>query len=299
MFRYVKEFGIFHSSELDIQKINCSIKLNNLIEKTSTHITIITVVYNGLPYLSEAIESVINQDIDGLEYIVIDGNSTDSSVEVIKSYEESIDKWISEPDSGIYHAMNKGISMASGDIVGVLNADDVLEPEILQEICDIFEKTNAGYLYGNVDRITKRGDKYGTIKSLPAERIAAGKYRQVPFPHPSLYVKKEVYHEIGTYDTSFKLNADYDFILRLLNTDFKSVYLDKSIARYRDGGKSSGIETFLERKRVWKKHGISFIKREYFALSSALKLLLYRLFPAFVNKFFKKFRSQSVQVMDN
>jgi glycosyltransferase involved in cell wall biosynthesis len=251
-----------------------------------------------MPYLSEAIESVIHQDIEGLEYIVIDGNSTDGSVGVIKSYEESIDKWISEPDNGIYDAMNKGISMANGDIIGILNADDTLEPGILPEIAEIFERTNADYLYGNVDRITREGTKYGTIKSLPEDRIPVSKYRQVPFPHPSLYVKKRVLDEIGLYDTNFKLNADYDFILRLLNTDFKSVYFDKSIARYRDGGKSSGIETFLERKRVWKKHGVSLITREYFALSSALKLLLYRLFPAFLNKFFKKFRSQSVQVMD-
>ena len=265
---------------------------------TPFSITIITVVYNGLPYLSEAIESVIYQDIEGLEYIVIDGNSTDGSVGVIKSYEESIDKWKSEPDNGIYDAMNKGISMANGDIIGILNADDMLEPGILPEIVEIFERTNADYLYGNVDRITRRGTKYGAIKSLPEDRIPAGKYRQVPFPHPSLYVKKSVFDEIGMYDTNFKLNADYDFILRLLNTDFKSVYFDKSIARYRDGGKSSGIKTFFERKRVWKKHRVSFIKREYFALSSALKLLLYRLFPAFLNKFFKKFRSQSVQVMD-
>jgi len=261
-------------------------------------VSIITVVYNGLPFLSEAIESVINQEYEGLEYIVIDGQSTDGSLDVIKSYGQSIHKWVSEPDEGIYDAMNKGISMASGEIIGILNADDVLEPGILPEIAESFEKTNADYLYGNVDRITKRGVKYGSIKSLPKDRIPAGKYRQVPFPHPSLYVKKRVFDKIGKYDTSFKLNADYDFILRILSSDFKSVYLDKSIARYRDGGKSSGIETFFERKRVWKKHGVSFIRREYFALSSALKLLLYKLFPASLNKFFKKFRSQSVQVMD-
>lgn len=262
-------------------------------------ITIITVVHNGLPYLSEAIESVIHQDVEELEYIIIDGNSEDGSVDVIKSYRKDIDKWVSEPDNGIYDAMNKGILMAKGDIIGILNADDVMEPGILREITDVFKNTNADYLYGNVTRITKEGKKYGTIQSLKDERIQSGKLRQVPFPHPSLYVKKAIFDEIGLYDTSFKLNADYDFILRLLNSGYRGICLNKSIARYRDGGKSSGIETFIERKQVWKKHGIPFIKREYFALSSALKLVLYRLFPVFVSKFFKKFRSRSVQIMDH
>jgi glycosyltransferase involved in cell wall biosynthesis len=230
---------------------------------------------------------------------VIDGNSDDGSIDVIKSYDRHIDKWVSEPDSGIYDAMNKGISMANGNIIGILNADDLLAPGILTVIADIFEKTNADYLYGNVDRITQKGEKYGIIKSLPDDRIQTRKFRQVPFPHPSLYVKKSVFEEIGVYDTSFKLNADYDFILRLLSFDYKSTYLNESVASYRDGGKSSGIRTFTERKRVWKKHRVSFIKREYFAISSVLKLLLYRLFPLSVIKIFKKYRSQSVQVIDN
>jgi glycosyltransferase involved in cell wall biosynthesis len=242
---------------------------------------------------------VISQKEESLlEYIVIDGQSSDGSLGVIKSYENDIDQWVSEPDNGIYDAMNKGISMANGDIIGILNADDLLVPGIIQEIIQTFEITNADYIYGNVDRITKNGIKYGTIKSLEESEIATSKFRQVPFPHPSLYVKKAVFDEIGVYDTSFKLNADYDFILRLLNTGYRGIFLNKSIARYRDGGKSSGIETFIERKQVWKKHGVPFIKREYFALSSALKLVLYRLFPVFVNKFFKKFRRRSVHVID-
>lgn len=256
-------------------------------------------MYNGLPHLSEAIESVINQDFPGLEYIVIDGNSTDGSVDLIRSYQNHIDKWVSEPDHGIYDAMNKGISMANGDIIGILNSDDILAPDILKQIAQKFEKTDADFLYGNVDRITKTGKKYGMIKALNKDQILAKKHRQVPFPHPSLYVRKEVFDKIGLYNTSFKLNADYDFILRLLNTDFKGVNLRKSAASYRDGGKSSGIRTFVERKRVWKKHKVSFVKREIFALSSVIKLLLYRLFPVSVYKFFKKYRSHSVQVIDN
>lgn len=256
-------------------------------------------VYNGLPHLSEAIESVINQDFTGLQYIIIDGNSTDGSADVIRSYQNQIDKWISEPDSGIYDAMNKGISMADGDIIGILNSDDILAPGILKEIAEMFEKTDADFLYGDVDRITENGVKYGVIKALGKDQITAKKFRQVPFPHPSLYLKKRVFEEIGKYDTSFKLNADYDFILRILSADYKGINIDKSVASYRDGGKSSGVRTFTERKRVWKKHEVSFLKREYFALSSVIKLLLYRLFPESVNKFFKKYRSQSVQVMDS
>lgn len=248
--------------------------------KSRLNISVVTVVYNGLPYLSEAIESVINQDTDTLEYIVVDGGSNDNSLDVIKSFQPHIKQWVSEPDNGIYHAMNKGISMANGDLIGILNSDDVLNEGVIQYILDAFQKDKSlDYVYGYVQRMTKNGIIYDEAKSLPQNKMEDLKFRQIPIPHGALFVKKELFEELGYYRTDYKINSDYDFILKLIKHNKKGLQLNLPISRYRDGGKSSGFLTFWERRILLKRHGVSRLEREWIVGKAILKLLIAKMLP--------------------
>lgn len=268
------------------KNINLSV---NKGSQNRSRITIITVVYNGAPFLEEAIQSIIAQNYSNLEYIVIDGGSDDGSVNIIKKYREHIDYWVSEPDGGIYDAMNKGIAQSNGEIIGILNSDDILIEGALEKIFQAFlQKPEVDYVYGSVQRIKKTGDEYARIEPIKKEEFVAKKYQQIPFPHPSLYVKKQVFDQIGVYNTSYTLNADYDFILRLLDADLKGIELEFPVAKYRDGGRSAGIKTFTERRILWKSHGVPLITREWNAFRSVSKVLLHSLLPDSFLKLIKK-----------
>lgn len=257
--------------------------------KRSINISVITVVYNGLPYLHEAIESVLNQDSELLEYIVVDGGSIDGSLDVIKSYQSNINQWVSEPDKGIYHAMNKGISMANGDIIGILNSDDVLNDGVIQHITEAFQKDpSLDYVYGYVQRMTKSGLVYDQATSLSQNKIEKLKFRQIPIPHGALFVKKELFEELGNYRTDYKINSDYDFILKLIEHNKTGLQLDLPISRYRDGGRSSGYLTFWERRILLKRHGVSRLEREWIVGKAIVKLFITRLLPKRWVSFLKK-----------
>lgn len=137
-----------------------------MVDSKNLKISIITVVYNGAAYLEEAIQSVINQGCEFVEYIVIDGGSTDETPEIIQKYEHEIDKWVCEPDQGIYDAMNKGIGLASGDVIGIVNSDDRLNPGVLERVRNTFLRDlSLDYLYGDVERIRMDGTVYSSIKA--------------------------------------------------------------------------------------------------------------------------------------
>ena len=259
------------------------------INKNSPLISIITVVYNGEKYLENAILSVAAQTGSRFEYIVVDGGSTDGTVDIIKKHEGKIDKWISEPDEGIYDAMNKGIRMAEGRVIGILNADDELNSGVLDRISVEFEKDeDLDYVYGFVERITQSGTVYGIADSLYQGEISDRKYRQIPIPHGALFIKKQMFKEIGYYETSYIINSDYDFILRLIDQNKKGKRIDLAVSRYRDGGKSSGYLTFWERRKLLKKHGVSLMEREIIVITAITKLLLTNILPARWVSFIRK-----------
>ena len=198
-------------------------------------ITIITPVFNGGKSIEKTIESVINQSLKSpLEYIIIDGKSTDDTLRVVEKYKDKIDLVISENDKGVYDAMNKGISHASGDLIGIINADDWYNPGALQAVEDAFaQNPTADIVYSPVE--TYFNGEY-LIRFVP------GNLERLPFKftlnHPSCFIKKQVYDRLGTYDLTYSIAADYDFILRAYGAGFSFHYVEPSLASYSLNGLS-------------------------------------------------------------
>lgn len=198
-------------------------------------ISIITVVFNGEKYLEETIQSVINQTYENVEYIIIDGDSNDGTVEIIKKYEYMIDYWISEKDNGIYDAMNKGIALCSGELLGIINADDFYYNEnIFKEIIDLYND-NFDIYYGNmkiIDQSTKQAmeERFTNINKL---------YYGMYLNHPATFIKLKTYKAFGYFDSiNFRMAADYDIMLRNRINNSKFKYINSFIAYMRDGGES-------------------------------------------------------------
>jgi len=215
-------------------------------------ITVITAVFNGAKTLEETIQSVINQTYPNVEYIIIDGGSTDGTLNIIKNYEDYIDYWVSEKDEGIYDAMNKGIILAFGSWLGFLGSDDFLENDSLINYytsyclnveCDIIYG-NSRVLFGNKVHYYRKGDhKIDNIK------------RGFIFLHPDSIAKIKVYKELGMYDTNFKVAADYEFFLRAYFNGYKFLKVDKIIVNFRIGGFSSNYKKrFCEKIKIYKKY---------------------------------------------
>jgi glycosyltransferase involved in cell wall biosynthesis len=181
-------------------------------------ITIITVVFNGEKYLEQTIQSVINQTYDNVEYIIIDGGSTDGTLDIIKKYEDYIDYWVSEKDGGMYNAINKAIKASIGDVIGLVNSDDFLNNKnIIKIISEFFNNSSYEGIYGNEIDVDKDGN---ILKKVYTYNVT---YKELLFsqhstfvPHPTLYLKRNAFHKIGLYDENYKYASDYLFILKCL-----------------------------------------------------------------------------------
>ena len=219
------------------------------MDKKKPLFSIITVVYNGEKTLEETILSVLAQSYTSVEYIIIDGASRDGTVDIIKKYEDKISYWVSEADKGIYDAMNKGVLASKGEIVGIVNADDTLYPDTLKNVQELMQLHDLDYTYGSIHLMDEKSIVVGETTSMSQEEIADKKYIDMPFPHPSLFVKREVYEKIGLFNTAFRLSSDYDFVLRVLEANFKGLALSSHTGKFRSGGDSGGIETFIDTKK--------------------------------------------------
>ncbi|MBF4465670.1 glycosyltransferase family 2 protein [Flavobacterium sp. LC2016-12] len=176
-------------------------------------ISIITVCYNSAATLEKTIFSVANQKYDNIEYIIVDGNSKDKTIEIIKKHKDKVTKWISEPDKGLYDAMNKGIQMATGDLIGILNSDDTFYSDlVLKEIADFHAKNNVDASVGNIVQHNANGK---IIRLYSAKRWMPEKLK-IGFmpPHPAIFFKKELFEKFGNYELTFKIGADYELITR-------------------------------------------------------------------------------------
>lgn len=176
-------------------------------------ITIITVCYNSASTIEKTILSVANQTYKNIEYIIIDGNSKDETVAIIKKYKNIISNWISEPDKGLYDAMNKGIEMASGDLIGILNSDDVFNNElVLEEVVNFHQKNTIDASVGNI----LQHKESGKIIRLYSSKYWGPEKLKIGFmpPHPSIFFKKELFKKFGNYELGFKIGADYELITR-------------------------------------------------------------------------------------
>jgi glycosyltransferase len=204
-------------------------------------VSIITSVYNNRDSIAQAIESVLNQTYSDIEYIVIDGASTDGTVDIIKSYEDSISIFISEPDNGIYDGLNKGIHLATGDIIGFLHSDDFyFSNTVIEEIVNIFQERECDGVYGDLvyvdNKNTNRVIRYWKSGEFKYKNLKEG---WMP-PHPAFFLKKEVYNKYGGFDINFKISADYNFILKIFKKrGFRAIYIPKIIYIMRVGGISN------------------------------------------------------------
>lgn len=202
-------------------------------------ISIITVVYNNEMTIKDAIESVLSQSYPNIEYIIIDGNSNDNTNQIINNYKSKLGFYVSEKDSGIYDAMNKGIKAAKGEVIGILNSDDLYENDKVIEMVmsQFFVDPSLHIVYGDLVYV-KRDDVQRVIRNWRSKPYYKHffEHGNVP-PHPSFFVKRIVYEKAGYFNLNFNLAADYEFMLRVAKKfEFKLKYLNKVIVKMRLGG---------------------------------------------------------------
>lgn len=214
-------------------------------------------------HVRDAIESVIAQDYHDIEYIVVEGCSTDDTLKVVKKYEDKITRIISEPDKGLYDALNKGINAATGDYIGFVHADDMLYDNcVISRVVDEINKTNCDIFYGDgiyVDNTNIKKVVRNWI-SGPYSKTKV-KYGWLPL-HPTMYIKRDLYQSNGLYNISYKIAGDTDLLVRYLyKGSFKIAYLNDYIIRMRMGGMSTSIwrtrDKWVEDVRVYRSHGLS------------------------------------------
>jgi glycosyltransferase involved in cell wall biosynthesis len=226
-------------------------------------ISIITVVLNNKEHIAGCIESVLGQNYKDLEYIVIDGGSTDGTTELIRKYEDRISRWITEPDKGIYDAMNKGIGMATGDVIGMLNADDVYyAPDVLETIARVMDGSSAEVCYSDLVYVD-RSDLGKIVRYWKSCPFTEGLFAKcwVP-PHPTFFARRSVYQKHGLFDLSYPLAADFELMARLLERfRVRPAYIPKVSVKMRLGGATSNSVANIFRQnveiiRACKKNGI-------------------------------------------
>lgn len=191
-------------------------------------LSIITIVYNGQKHIEKTIRSVIEQNYESLEYIIIDGGSTDGTLDIIRKYEKNITHWKSEPDKGINDAFNKGLKQAKGELIGFLNSDDWLEPNALQTIAQNYQ--TGKIVYGNV-RFWKNEKEISVSKS-DHTRLREG----MTMAHPAVYVPKSLYEQYGTFRTDLKIASDYDILVRFFVNKVDFVKVNNIIVNMNLGG---------------------------------------------------------------
>lgn len=226
-------------------------------------ISIITVCFNSGKTIENAILSVLGQNYPSVEYIIVDGKSTDNTLEVISKYKNQVSKIISEKDHGIYHAINKGIKASSGDIIGLLHSDDFFSDEnVLGAIADKFSATKADAVYSDLQYVSK-DDPGKIIRHWKAGQYFPGAFTSgwMP-PHPTFYVKKEIFSRYGNYNTAFQFASDYELMLRFIHKHGITLeYIPEVTVKMRVGGKGNiSLKNRLlanaEDKKAWEVNGL-------------------------------------------
>jgi glycosyltransferase len=233
-------------------------------------ISIITVTHNSEETIEETIQSVVNQNYTNIEYIIVDGLSVDNTLPIINKYANKISKIISEKDKGLYDALNKGIDLATGDVIGFIHSDDFYtNNNVLSVYANTFLNNNCDAVYSNLFYV----DKINSNKII--RKWTSGAYTPESFlfgwmpPHPTFFVKKEIYNQLGKFNLSFKTAADYELMLRFIyKNKIKVVYLPEFTVKMRVGGKSnvSLKNRFLANKEDKKAWEINQIKPYFFTL---------------------------------
>ncbi len=241
----------------------------------SVKVSIITVSYNAVDTIERTILSVINQTYSNIEYIIIDGNSTDGTVNIIKKYDGQIAKWLSEPDNGLYDAMNKGIQMATGDVIGIINSDDCYHDiETIANIVDIYKKKKEWFvLHGKIRYFHEDGTITVDVPKQNPEYIKRG-----PFIfHPTMFVPKKFYDRVGCFNVKYSIAADYDLMLRLYLGGCPFIYMDKIVTDMYAGGASDKkmLRGFTECYKIMLRNKINPLFATYFYLKRVIGAKLF------------------------
>ncbi len=264
-----------------------------------TSFSIITVCYNSEKTIERTIMSILNQTYKNFEYIIVDGGSKDSTLSIIKKYENSFNgrlKWISEPDKGIYNAMNKGIKMAVGDVVGIVNSDDWLENNALASVEDCINNNihGAEYLvcgsiafhYDNGEFNVWESDKEKFLQGIPKRSYNYGAY------HPAIFVSRDTYNKVGLFDEEFKIVGDIELIYRCYLADCEFLFTKDVLSNMSDGGVSNSFQfkkTYDDNKRFLRKHNIKGFSYYYNISRILIKSTIKTILP---ERILKKIRSQ-------
>ena len=226
-------------------------------------VSLITISYNSADTISDTIQSVASQSYSDIEYIVVDGASKDATLKIISDHSAYIHKHISEADKGIYDGMNKGLQLASGDIIGILNSDDVYaDKEVIQDIVALFEKDYCDAVYADLVYVD-RHDLNKTIRYWKAKAYHEGDFKKgwMP-PHPTFFVRRKIYEQYGYFNLDLKSAADYEIMLRFIHKHkIKISYLPRVIVKMRAGGQSNvtlknRIKANREDKKAWLINGL-------------------------------------------
>ncbi|NEN24041.1 glycosyltransferase [Cryomorpha ignava] len=226
-------------------------------------VSVITISYNAASTIEETIQSVVNQKYTNIEYILIDGASKDDTVNIIEKHKADIHKVISKPDNGVYDAMNKGVALATGDLIAILNADDAYaNPDVIGNVVEAIQNSGADTCYGNLEYV----DRLNTSK---VKRLwISGAYRKEAFlngwmpPHPAFFAKRKLYSDFGAFNTLLKTSADYELILRFLyRYNASAVYLNQVLVKMKTGGQSNAstknrLKANAEDRLAWKLNGL-------------------------------------------
>lgn len=223
-------------------------------------ISVVTPCFNSEKTIEKTLQSVLNQTYQNYEYIIIDGKSTDSTLNIIDQYKEKFGdklKVVSEKDNGIYDAFNKGINLATGELVGIVSSNDYYEPDALENIAKEYNNEKYAVIYGMMRTIS--GEKESSVVIYNHEFI-----NQKMITHPTCFVTKKLYNDLGAYSLEYKSSSDYDFMLRISKNNevvFKPIY--KIISNFESGGISSTVVGERESLEIRRKYNLVSAKRYY------------------------------------
>jgi glycosyltransferase len=255
-------------------------------------VTIITICYNRIKTIEKSIESVFSQDYTDIEYIVIDGDSTDGTQKIIEKYQNQVAHYISEPDKGMYDAINKGLALATGDIVGLMHSDDEFyDKQVVSKIASAFNASKViDGVYGDGVYITN-DEKEKIIRNRIGGRFSISKIKQGWLPlHPTVYLRKSIIEKYGNYNLGFKIASDTEFLLRyLFKHQVNMTYVNSYFVKMRIGGlstsRSRAIQVLKEDYRIYKFHGLPGFKTVLLKKMSAFfqysRSKIFRISPGF------------------